>query len=71
MRNLILISVINNFSQKTQLLPAYLRKNRLSVKKYRSCIKNGSFTLNQLGQKRVVVGGVEDTGSLAAECWNR
>jgi len=31
----------------------------------------GSFTLNQLGQKKIVVNGTVITGSQANECWNR
>lgn len=31
----------------------------------------GSFTLNNLGQKRIVVMGVQNTGSNASECWNK
>lgn len=33
--------------------------------------KCGSLTLNQLGQKHVVVNGVEDSGTLAKDCWGR
>lgn len=31
----------------------------------------GSFTLNHLGQKRVIVNGTTDSGGLASQCWNK
>ena len=31
----------------------------------------GSFTLNQLGQKKIIVNGTEVTGDQANDCWNR
>jgi len=31
----------------------------------------GSFTLNQMGQKKIIVNGTEVTGDQANDCWNR
>jgi type IV pilus assembly protein PilE len=31
----------------------------------------GSFTLNQLGQKKIIVNGTVATGNQAKDCWNR